>query len=93
MRQCWAKCQFRKNCVTPSYQYRFTPGRYRLVSGQRSGEKLDLGILPSRSPSASALWCVLSGDPSLGYTVISSRDLMHVLFRKQHTAPRGRTAR
>lgn len=41
--------------VTPSYQYRFIPGRYRLVSGQRSGEKLDLGILPSRSPRTSAL--------------------------------------
>ena len=62
MRQCWAKCQFRKNCVTPSYQYRFTPGRYRLVSGQRSGEKLDLGILPSRSPSASALSGVSSPE-------------------------------
>ena len=55
MRQCRAKCQFRKNCVTPSYQYRFIPGRYRLVSRQRSGEKLDLGILPSRSPRTSAL--------------------------------------
>ena len=40
MRQCWAKCQFRKNCITPSYQYRFTPGRYGLFLDRGLGRNL-----------------------------------------------------
>lgn len=89
MRQCWAKCQFRKKCYSQLsvqvYPWKIQACFWTEVWGETwSGNSAF-----SKPQNLSAQWCVLSGDPSLNYTIISSGDLVHGLFRRQHTVPWG----
>lgn len=83
-RQCQAQCPLRKT-VPPVFPVQNSPWK-------RGGLSLDSERGETRSGSSAAFsrprnfgvhWRVLSGDPSLNYTVMSSGDLAFVLFRRR----------
>lgn len=85
--RCWTKCPFRKT-VTPVLAEQIYPWKQVGVFWTAfRGETWPGNSAAFSRPRNCGVYCrVLCRDPSLNYTMISSGDLVYVLFRRQYTA-------